>query len=100
MLVSNSKVSEVLPWLLVDVIRLMPGIVENCFSSGNATDDAVRSLVALSLLAEKGIQRFHGHSLSYEWEKGGERACQHLGLTEDETADLLDELHEAFHNER
>lgn len=64
------------------------------------TDDAVRSLVALSLLAEKGIQRFHGRSMSHEWEKGGERACQHLGLTEDEVADLLDELHEAFHTER
>ena len=65
-----------------------------------ATDDAVRSLVALSLLAEKGIQRFHGRAMSYEWEKDGERACHHLGLTEDETADLLDELHEAFHHER
>jgi len=65
-----------------------------------ATDDAVRSLVALALLAEKGIQRFFGRTLSYEWEKGGELACQHLGLTEDEVADLLDELNEAFHNER
>jgi HD-like signal output (HDOD) protein len=65
-----------------------------------ATDDAVRSLVALALLAEKGIQRFFGRTLSYEWEKGGALACQHLGLTEDEAADLLDELNEAFHNER
>ena len=65
-----------------------------------ATDDAVRSLVALTLLAEKGIERFFGRTLSYEWEKGGERACAHLGLTEDEVADLLDELHETFHNER
>ena len=65
-----------------------------------ATDDAVRSLVALTLLAEKGIARFFGRTLSHEWEKGGELACQHLGLTEDEAADLLDELNEAFHNER
>ena len=65
-----------------------------------ATDDAVRSLVALTLLAEKGIARFFGRTLSQEWEKGGELACQHLGLTEDEAADLLDELNEAFHNER
>ncbi|MPQ60041.1 HDOD domain-containing protein [Duganella sp. FT27W] len=65
-----------------------------------ATDDAVRSLVALTLLAEKGITRFFGRTLSHEWEKGGELACQHLGLTEDEAADLLDELNEAFHNER
>ena len=65
-----------------------------------ATDDAVRSLVALTLLAEKGIARFFGRTLSHEWEKGGELACQHLGLTEDEVADLLDELNETFHNER
>lgn len=65
-----------------------------------ATDDAIRSLVALSLLAEKGIQRLHNHSTSYEWEKGGESACRHLGLTEDETEDLLDELNETFHTER
>jgi HD-like signal output (HDOD) protein len=65
-----------------------------------ATDDAIRSLVALSLLAEKGIQRLHNHSTSYEWEKGGASACRHLGLTEDETEDLLDELNETFHTER
>ncbi|WP_295991303.1 HDOD domain-containing protein [Rugamonas sp.] len=65
----------------------------------DATDDAVRSLVALSVLAEKGIQRYHGNHVSLEWEKGGERACRHLGLSPDETADLLDELHETFHLE-
>jgi HD-like signal output (HDOD) protein len=64
------------------------------------TDDAIRSLVALSLLAEKGIQRYHGRRMSMEWEKGGELACQHLGLDQDETEDLLEELHEAFHTER
>jgi HD-like signal output (HDOD) protein len=64
-----------------------------------ATDDAVRSLVALSVLAEKGIQRYHGNSDSLEWEKGGAQACAHLGLSEDETADLLDELQETFHLE-
>ncbi|MEG0882118.1 MAG: class I SAM-dependent methyltransferase, partial [Janthinobacterium sp.] len=60
------------------------------------TDDAIRSLVALSLLAEKGIQRYHGNSTSLEWDKGGELACQHLGLSQEEAADLLDELHEMF----
>jgi HD-like signal output (HDOD) protein len=65
----------------------------------DATDDAVRSLVALSVLADKGIQRYNGYSDSLEWDKGGEIACAHLGLSEDETADLLDELHETFHNE-
>ena len=65
-----------------------------------ATDDAIRSLVALSLLAEKAIQHFHGNSTSLEWDKGGDRACAHLALSEDETADLLDELHETFHIEQ
>src|SRR5476649_833850 len=61
-----------------------------------STDDAIRSLVALSLLAEKGIQRYHGNSSSLEWDKGGELACKHLGLSAEETTDLLDELHEMF----
>ncbi len=64
-----------------------------------ATDDAVRSLVALSVLAEKGIQRYHSNSVALEWDKGGELACRHLALSPDETEDLLDELHETFHNE-
>lgn len=61
-----------------------------------ATDDAIRSLVAAALLAEKGIQRYHGNSTSLEWDKGGERARQHLGLTLEETDELLDELHDMF----
>jgi HD-like signal output (HDOD) protein len=61
-----------------------------------ATDDAIRSLVALCLLAEKGIQRYLGNSSSLEWNKGGERACRHLGLSDEETEELLDELHEMF----
>jgi len=65
----------------------------------NATDDAIRSLVAGSVLAERAIQRYHGNPESPEWEKGGELACRHLGMSEDETADLLDELHETFHIE-
>ena len=65
-----------------------------------ATDDAIRSLVALSLLAEKAIQRFHGNSSSLEWDKGGDRACAHLALSEDETDDLLEELNETFHTEQ
>ena len=65
----------------------------------NATDDAIRSLVAGAVLAERAIQRYHGNSPSLEWEKGGADACRHLGLNEDETADLLDELHETFHIE-
>jgi HD-like signal output (HDOD) protein len=63
------------------------------------TAGAVRSLVALSLLAESAICKYQGHAESLEWNKGGARACAWLGLSEEETAELLDELHEAFHDE-
>jgi HD-like signal output (HDOD) protein len=62
-----------------------------------ATDDAVRSLVALSLLAERAIAKYQGHAGSLEWDKGGAHACGWLGLPEEETLELLDELHDAFH---
>ncbi|MFC5511484.1 HDOD domain-containing protein [Massilia jejuensis] len=64
-----------------------------------STDDAVRSLVALSLLAERAIRRYQGHAGSPEWDKGGERARAYLSLDEDETAELLDELEEALHDD-
>jgi HD-like signal output (HDOD) protein len=62
----------------------------------DASDDAVRSLVALSLLAERALQAYLGHQDSLEWDKGGERACAYLGLSPDETTDLLDQLHDCF----
>ena len=62
----------------------------------DASDDAVRSLVALSLLAERALQAYQGHSDSIEWDKGGERACAYLGLSPDEITDLLDQLLDAF----
>ena len=64
-----------------------------------ATDDSVRSLVALSLLAESAIQQYQGRASSLEWDKGGARACRYLGLSPEEIADLLDELHDCFHGE-
>jgi HD-like signal output (HDOD) protein len=66
----------------------------------DATDGAVRSLVALSLLAERAIGKYQGQAESLEWNKGGARACAWLGLGEDETAELLDELHEALHDDQ
>jgi HD-like signal output (HDOD) protein len=63
------------------------------------TAGAVRSLVALSLLAESAICKYQGHAESLEWNKGGARACAYLGLSEEETAELLDELQEAFHGD-
>jgi hypothetical protein len=41
----------VLPWVLVEFIELRPEIVENCFSSGNATADATVSGLAPVRLA-------------------------------------------------
>jgi HD-like signal output (HDOD) protein len=64
-----------------------------------ATAPTVRSLVALSVLAESAICSYQGHSESLEWGKGGAAACAYLGLSEEETAELLDELLEAFHEE-
>jgi HD-like signal output (HDOD) protein len=62
-----------------------------------STDDAIRSLVALSLLAESAINQYQGMGTSLEWNKGGARACAYLGLSAEETTDLLDELHDTFH---
>jgi len=63
------------------------------------TDDSIRSLVALSLLAERAIRRYQGHAGSVEWDKGGELACAYLSLDDDEAAELLDELEEALHDD-
>lgn len=62
-----------------------------------ATPDAVRSLIALSLLANRAIDQYRGNVDSHEWDKGGARACAYLALQEDETTDLLDQLHDLFH---
>jgi HD-like signal output (HDOD) protein len=59
----------------------------------------VRSMVALSLLAESAISTYQGHGDSLEWHKGGARALAYLGLSDEETAELVDELVEAFHDE-
>ena len=60
----------------------------------------VRSLVALSLLAESAIRKYQGDAESLEWNKGGTRATAYLGLSDEETAELLDELDEAFHDDQ
>jgi len=43
---ANCSVIEVLPWVLVEVISSMPGMVEKAFSSGVATEDAIVSGLA------------------------------------------------------
>jgi HD-like signal output (HDOD) protein len=62
----------------------------------DASDDALRSLVALSLVAERALQAYQGHPGSVEWDKGGAHACAHLGLSPDEATDLQDQLLDYF----
>jgi hypothetical protein len=55
-------------------------------------------MIALALLAEYAIQKYHGQELFAEWEKGGTYACHFLGISEDDAADRFDELHELFNH--
>ena len=48
---SNCSVMLVLPWLFVELIDVTPAMVENCFSRGVATDDAIVSGLAPGRLA-------------------------------------------------
>ena len=48
---SNCSVMLVLPWTLLELIDVTPAIVENCFSSGVATADAIVSGLAPGRLA-------------------------------------------------
>ena len=64
-----------------------------------STAPAVRSLVALSVLAESALCSYQGQPESLEWGKAGAAACAYLGLSSEETAEVLDELLDAFHEE-
>ncbi|WP_394779734.1 HDOD domain-containing protein [Undibacterium sp.] len=61
-----------------------------------ATEDRVRTLIALALVAEYAIHKYHGEDLFAEWEKGGDMACQFLGMSQHEVEDRFDELHDMF----
>ncbi|GGC78349.1 HDOD domain-containing protein [Undibacterium terreum] len=63
-----------------------------------ATEDSVRTLIALSLLAEYAIHKYHGEDVFAEWEKGGDIACHFLGLSQHEVEDRFEELHEMFNS--
>ena len=64
-----------------------------------STASTVRSLVALSVLAESALCSYQGQPESLEWGKAGAAACAYLGLSPEETAEVLDELLDAFHEE-
>ncbi len=48
---ANWSEMEVPPWVLVDVIVSIPGMVDNSFSSGVATEEAIVSGLAPARLA-------------------------------------------------
>jgi len=60
------------------------------------TPDSVRVLIALALVAEFAIHKYHGQESMAEWEKGGRLACEYLGLTSHELEDRFEELHDLF----
>lgn len=64
----------------------------------SATEEAVRNLIALGLLADYAICRYRGEEPFAEWEKGGPAACRQLALTPHELADRLEELQDLFNN--
>lgn len=64
----------------------------------SATNDRVRALVALALVSEYGIYRYHGQENWAEWDKGGQLACDFLGLANDEVEDRFEELHDLFNS--
>lgn len=61
-----------------------------------ASDDTLRSLVAMSLLAERALQAYQGARDCLEWAKGGARACAYLGLSDEDASDLVDQLTDSF----
>lgn len=63
-----------------------------------ATEELVRALIALSLIAEYAIQKYQGTDYCNEWLKGGELACQFLGVSIDEVDDHVDEVIEVFNH--
>lgn len=69
-------------------------VMKESTTSGN-----VAALIAMCLLAEKAIQLYQGITNHVEWEKGGDLACNILGLSDDEVEDWCDELHEMFSEE-
>ena len=61
-----------------------------------ATPDRVRALIALALVADFAIHKYHGQENMAEWEKGSRLVCDYLGLSSDDLEDRFEELHELF----
>ncbi len=56
----------------------------------------VRSLIALALLVDYGIHRYHRQDEMLEWQLGGEQARRFLGISEHDVIDIADEIHTMF----
>ncbi|WP_338847261.1 HDOD domain-containing protein [Massilia sp. W12] len=65
----------------------------------SGTPHNVAVLIALGVLAEKAIQAYQGNLQSPEWEKGGDQACDILGIAQHEAEDWCDELALMFNAE-
>lgn len=57
---------------------------------------AVRNLVAYGLLAEYAIQRDSGLNRTVEWVKGGGSVQAYLNLSDEELADICDDIRDGF----
>ena len=64
----------------------------------STTPETIRALIALALVAEYSIHKYHGEETLAEWEKGGALACDFLGLPNDELEDRFEELHDLFNS--
>ena len=58
--------------------------------------DCVRALIALALISDYSIHKYHGQEAVAEWDKGGVQATEYLGLTHHDLEDRFEELHDLF----
>lgn len=68
------------------------------FGSNRAPQLAL-DLTAMGLLAERGIQQYCGMNRSMEWERGGQAALDHLGLSVHDMDNLLEDVQQVFSSE-
>lgn len=61
-----------------------------------ATPATVRSLIALSLLADYGTHRYQSQQPMAEWILGGAEVIRYLSISEHDVDDIFDEIHALF----
>ena len=60
------------------------------------TPAIVRGLIAVALLVDYGIQRYHSQQDMREWLIGGEDVRNYLGISQHDADDIADEIHAMF----